>query len=67
MTKQYPSHFHVEITLPPGMSVQDMKDFIWDALGSWGKSYKPLSPEFSIGDTPIKVTTLVHKHWKDEG
>ena len=58
--------FKINIEIPTGMTVADMKEFIHDAVSSWGKQYQPLvDPRFDIGDSKITVTQMIKREKKN--
>lgn len=40
--------YTIKVTRPPGVSVQDMKDYLKEAAGGWKGQFSPEDPRFDI-------------------
>lgn len=63
MTKK----FNVQVKMPDGVSVEDMKAYILDAVSCWRGSLQPqVDPLFDLDPNKVKVT-LSRKRVKKNG
>jgi len=51
-------HFHLAMTVPDTVSVGELRDYIRDAIGSWGGQRHPEDHLFRITDTQIKLRSI---------
>jgi hypothetical protein len=56
--------FKVSLVMPDGLLVDEMKEYIADAVHCWGKGGDPEGPLFNLdqdGKRPIRVTRLAKR------
>jgi hypothetical protein len=50
--------FLVQVELPDGCTVEDMRRYIWDAVGTWKGQLHPDEPLFDLDDESVLVQSI---------
>ena len=56
--KERRRRFEVVVTVPVGVTVREMRDYVKEAIGIWCKSFDPESPIFDFSDIDLVVKPL---------